>query len=329
MAINKKLVNQVNAALGNPNVQAYLNMLSDSEGTTKYGYQQGFGRNNQIKTLDDHPREFHSFKTTDGKTQRTSAAGRYQFLSRTWDDQADKLGLTDFGPESQDRAAIGLIAQAGALDDLMKGDISSTLKKTGKIWASLPTAPDSYKQPKKDLAMVQKYFGEKLNAPTELALQTPAATNGGSNPSDVAGPSAVLSSNVAAETQPRTAFNVADFVNSRTQANQEQLTDIEPAPEPLGNQEMSWSDSLASIMSDGGLSQPSVYDDLAAGGAPADLGQSLTNSPFRDDIINAEADSARFEAMNQLFGEQPNTSMVQLPTEIDRTIRKFIEEVTA
>lgn len=49
----------------------------------------------------DHPRESIPI----GNGQSTTAAGRYQFLSSTWDDEAKRLGLKDFSPASQDSAA--------------------------------------------------------------------------------------------------------------------------------------------------------------------------------------------------------------------------------
>lgn len=40
-----------------------------------------------------------------GNGTHTTAAGRYQFLSSTWADEAKRLGLSDFSPASQDAAA--------------------------------------------------------------------------------------------------------------------------------------------------------------------------------------------------------------------------------
>lgn len=40
-----------------------------------------------------------------GNGQFTSAAGKYQFENSTWNNEAKKLGLSDFSPQSQDMAA--------------------------------------------------------------------------------------------------------------------------------------------------------------------------------------------------------------------------------
>jgi muramidase (phage lysozyme) len=137
----------------NPQVQTILNLIAETEGTTKHGYATQFG-GGKIASLDDHPRTLHAF----GKGQKTSAAGRYQFLSRTWDEEAKQLGLTDFSPLSQDLAAINRIAKRGALDDVIKGDFKAAIGKLGKEWASLPSSP--YDQPKKSEAFVDKKLAE-------------------------------------------------------------------------------------------------------------------------------------------------------------------------
>lgn len=65
-----------------------------------------------------------------GNGTHTTAAGRYQFLSSTWTDEAKRLGLSDFSPASQDAAAWDLAdrtyrAQTGRsiLDDQANGTV--------------------------------------------------------------------------------------------------------------------------------------------------------------------------------------------------------------
>jgi lysozyme len=91
-----------------------------------------------------------------GNTYKTSAAGRYQFLVKTWDELKDKLNLVDFSPASQDAAAIELIRQRGALNDVKAGRIQSAIAKCAPIWASLPGA--GYNQPERKLSSLLTAF---------------------------------------------------------------------------------------------------------------------------------------------------------------------------
>lgn len=131
------------------NESAFLTMIAWAEGTDRFhGYSTAFG-GGKIPSLADHPRKFYTFTNSRGEVLRTSAAGRYQFLSRTWDTLAKRLGLPDFGPESQDRAALELIRERGALGDVRAGRTAQAIAKVAKIWASLPGA--GYAQPEKNL----------------------------------------------------------------------------------------------------------------------------------------------------------------------------------
>lgn len=130
----------------NPNVRRFLDVISAAEGTDINGYNTAFG-GGRIDSLADHPRQLHSFTQTDGTPNKTSAAGRYQFLGSTWDDVAGKLGLSDFGPQNQDVAAVELLRRNGALPALLAGDFDTAVQKSGGTWASLPSSP--YAQPKR------------------------------------------------------------------------------------------------------------------------------------------------------------------------------------
>lgn len=138
---------EIEQHLKNPNVRKMLGVIASAEGV-KHGYNTMFG-NERLSDLSKHPGILKEFTQTDGKKNKTSAAGRYQFLEPTWNGLAKQLGLKDFSPKSQDIAAVALLAQNGALPHVLKGDIPTAVKKSGSTWASLPSAPDSYKQPKK------------------------------------------------------------------------------------------------------------------------------------------------------------------------------------
>lgn len=142
-----------NELLTNPNIRRALDMIAYSEGTANSGdngYNIGFG-GGAFDSYADHPRRSRQFRQRDGATNRTTAAGRYQFLQGTWDDVAKKLNLPDFSPTSQDLAAIELIRRRGALQNVLDGDFEGAIAKLGNEWASLPSAPDSYQQPRRSL----------------------------------------------------------------------------------------------------------------------------------------------------------------------------------
>jgi muramidase (phage lysozyme) len=70
----------------------------------------------------------------------STAAGRYQILSRWWPQYQRSLALPDFGPLSQDRYAIQQIREQRALDDVKAGRFEAAVAKCRNIWASLPGA---------------------------------------------------------------------------------------------------------------------------------------------------------------------------------------------
>jgi lysozyme len=131
------------------NVRAFLDMLAYSEGTSgPDGYRMMFG-GRLFDSFADHPRVYWPFTNGRGERLTTSAAGRYQFLARTWDTLRARLGLPDFGPESQDAAALELVRERGALADVQAGRIAEACRKCAPIWASLPGA--GYAQPERKL----------------------------------------------------------------------------------------------------------------------------------------------------------------------------------
>jgi lysozyme len=90
----------------------------------------------------------------------STAAGAYQLIKGTWTRLRDKLNLPDFSPLSQDRAAVGLLDEIGALDLIYAGDIEGAIKKASRIWASLPGS--TAQQNPKALAYAMNRFDEGL-----------------------------------------------------------------------------------------------------------------------------------------------------------------------
>ncbi|MNK33388.1 hypothetical protein D3C87_518690 [compost metagenome] len=156
--------------LSNPNVQKVLRTIGQAEGTIgdkiADPYRVGFG-GSSIDSLDAHPNVLVPFTQTDGKANKTSAAGAYQFIKPTWDDVSSKLGLKDFSPRNQDIAALELIRRAGALDSVLNGDAQGALGKLGATWASLPSSP--YAQPKRSPGFIE----QALNAVIPAAEAAP------------------------------------------------------------------------------------------------------------------------------------------------------------
>lgn len=92
----------------------------------------------------------------------STAAGAYQLIKGTWTRLQDKLNLTDFSPLSQDRAAVGLLDEIGALDLIYAGDIEGAIHKASRIWASLPGS--TAQQNPKALAYALNRFDDGLAA---------------------------------------------------------------------------------------------------------------------------------------------------------------------
>lgn len=153
------------ALLRNANVRAFLRVIRKGEGTSDdLGYQRMFG-GKLFSSFADHPRQTNCWTFSSGKKLCSTAAGAYQFLSRTWDETARIMGLTDFSPASQDMGALGRIAARGALPDVLAGRFELALKKVSWEWASMPGSP--YGQPVITLSSAREIY--QLNGGIETA----------------------------------------------------------------------------------------------------------------------------------------------------------------
>lgn len=132
------------------NRAAFLAAIRYAEGTAgERGYNTMFGYR-YFDSFADHPRQYFDYTDMSGRTLKTSAAGAYQIIVRTWDALRARLGLPDFSPASQDAAALELIRERGALADVDAGRFADAVRKVSKVWASLPGA--GYAQPERALS---------------------------------------------------------------------------------------------------------------------------------------------------------------------------------
>ena len=151
---------QLNDLVDKPNVRKYLDALSKSEGTyarKESGYHTLF-KGDMFADMHDHPRIYKTYKQPDGNVIKTSAAGRYQITSSSWDDAQKALNLPDFSKRSQDIAALYLIQRAGQLKNVVTGRYDDATAGLGGVWASLPSS--HYAQPKHDVATMQRFYGQ-------------------------------------------------------------------------------------------------------------------------------------------------------------------------
>lgn len=139
------------AEAGGANVCAFLDMIAWCEGTDKpgtdHGYNVAFG-GRTFAGYDKHP----NIVTPFGKGQSSSAAGRYQFLFRTW----NGLGLPNFQPINQDRGAITLLKQRKAYDLVVDGRFNEAVAACNREWASFYGSP--YGQRTRSLDDMRRHY---------------------------------------------------------------------------------------------------------------------------------------------------------------------------
>jgi lysozyme len=141
-------------------VAAFLTLIRTTEGTERLAnpYAAVYGYVFEITDFSDHPANLgwkgerlpDHYCRAAGLTPGcvSTAAGAYQFIKPTWSGKTVKgifypglkqrLNLPDFSPESQDRAAIALLDQIGAIPSIQRGDFQRAIQVASSQWASLP-----------------------------------------------------------------------------------------------------------------------------------------------------------------------------------------------
>ena len=166
------LQNRTERDMSEDNVRAFLDALAWAEGTARAPepYRVCYSYKHTIRSFADHPTITGEWKgePLDSLGPRyaglkSTAAGRYQIIVGTWREAKRALGLPDFSPESQDKAAVYLIRRRGALDDVMAGNLQAAVDKCAAEWASLPGSTSGQPQRKFDqLAAVYEGAGGNI-----------------------------------------------------------------------------------------------------------------------------------------------------------------------
>lgn len=142
-----------------PNLRRFLSLI---------GYSEGADYNTIVTGADGKPETFsdfshHPFENREPKLIRpglkSTAAGKYQILYRFWKAYQEQLHLPDFGPESQDRVAIQLITECGALPNIAAGDVQSAVLKCASRWASFPS--NNYHQGGKSMQQLVDFWNKE------------------------------------------------------------------------------------------------------------------------------------------------------------------------
>lgn len=164
-----------------PQGQALLRMIRYAEGTERGGpdsYRVMFG-GGLAPDLKQHPD-----KVIKKDKYASAAAGAYQFLPSTWQQQQNKLSLQGFGPVEQDIAALDLARQRtlglGGLSYLQeKGLTPEFVAKLAPEWASLPTQQGKsyYGQPVKSFDELKNVYGQQAAAPVTVSQPKDQATS--------------------------------------------------------------------------------------------------------------------------------------------------------
>ena len=134
-------------------IKAFLDAIAWAEGAD-YDVIVGGSR---FTDYSDHPRQLKYISTFG---VHSDAAGRYQFISPTWSTYAKKLGLDDFSPASQDKAAIAILEEYGVPEMLEDGRVEDAICVVGPVWASFPC--NSYGQNPKSSRRIANYYRERV-----------------------------------------------------------------------------------------------------------------------------------------------------------------------
>ena len=180
-------------------------LLDTIAGTESPGYNVMYG-GGRFSDYSHHPNQAIPIRSGPNAGKTSTAAGRYQFLGSTWNTMAQKLGLTDFSPASQDKAAWALASEtyhrqtggdlAAALQSGDPRVIAGVGRALSGTWTSLPGGIEQGQGANRFVQAFNRFLGAGQR-PTQVASLDPSAgmnanMGGDTAPSPVANVAAAL-----------------------------------------------------------------------------------------------------------------------------------------
>ena len=138
-----------------PEVKAFLDALSSTEGSVKDGY---------FTTVYGRPPADSLARYSGG-----AARGRYQIEPQVNGEIVTaQMGRSDFGEVTQDMAAIALLVRKGAIQKLMAGDLRGAFSAAARVYASLPISQSAeysgFTKGDKNKGIKARWVGEDYTA---------------------------------------------------------------------------------------------------------------------------------------------------------------------
>jgi muramidase (phage lysozyme) len=159
-------------------------LLDTIAGTESPGYNVMYG-GGRFSDYSHHPNQAIPIRSGPNAGRTSTAAGRYQFLGSTWNTMAQKLGLTDFSPASQDKAAWALASETYKRQT--GGDLASALQSgdprviagvghaLSGTWTSLPGGIEQGQGANRFVQAFNRYLGGAGQRPTQVASLDPTS----------------------------------------------------------------------------------------------------------------------------------------------------------
>lgn len=137
--------------------RAVLSVIAAAEGTgSNYNIIFSFRK---FSSYADHPRQ-----VVCSGGYCSDAAGRYQFLSTSWDETRRGIGVRDFTPDSQDKGAVQRMQAFRGVREhssvLSRPAFERMIYKLNREWASLPGSP--YGQPTKSMSSLWNVYQAEI-----------------------------------------------------------------------------------------------------------------------------------------------------------------------